>query len=808
MDLGRVCRFIRRRQYKNTRAIQLDMWRIFANCIKYHTCPYNKDNSVPSFVSIALHLREYFNALWQEYLVPSDPSAGKKTPGQSDSVFGKREKDRKNRIATTTATMLSARCLEKTSEAIRGFVEMGGRVDKLDFDPIFGDDDDTEDDADTKEVVENLRQLQSRLTTIAQNDEEYTVDDLDRDIKRCYMGDLFESRPSLRIRVGHRIDRLIGKIIVNVFEANSRGVNQSSIWGCMAAAIWARESSKKPYWPALVLGIMAPEEQKEEWHTALTERNERRLPEKLRMELEAGKRKAEHAIRRQNAGTAEQMSYFLVEFMGTHEFIWVKESDMIETFDPDSDPNQSVAAGNVTKKKRSSRSNDIFGSKTFISALDEGKWALEEFELQLNDTCGDLVEDEEDDEEANYSYAVLCQSDDEGDGARDSDVEGEEERTMSEIEEANELLTSDGLLDFSVAGRKNARKRAIEMKRKKADADKAHRKEKLDRSKRSPKSHSKKSSKSSRGAEKENEEKRAEYELDKRRKKRSRERERVLKEESRMKKPRLSGGKVSVGKPNVIADKKGRASAIVKSYLMKMVETEDLKSLGLAGVLTTMPASHLDSTGLLGMALAFRAAAGELGMPDSGDPLSKLKPWEAVDVDSPDTAKERESNLLKRKELLEVEIKRIKADIKQRKELTEAAIQERLRMEEEVTEHDKAARTNHIKKKKKTVKSETRVEDTESSPRNETDETGENAMEIDDVLSNEIEAAPSSNLHSQELVNREPNFEVEIVAKEAEDPPGSKTELGAVRTLINSIKEDIDSRFSAWETDPLAFMKK
>jgi Bromodomain len=64
IDLGKVCRKIRRRVYNNTREVQLDMWRIFSNCVKYHSHPSNKE-AVPSFVSIALHLREYWNNLFQ-----------------------------------------------------------------------------------------------------------------------------------------------------------------------------------------------------------------------------------------------------------------------------------------------------------------------------------------------------------------------------------------------------------------------------------------------------------------------------------------------------------------------------------------------------------------------------------------------------------------------------------------------------------------------------------------------------------------------------------------------------------------------
>ena len=72
VDLGHVCRGIRRRQYANCRDVRLDVWRVFANCVKYNAHPTNKE-AVPSFFSIALHLRDYFNNLWQEYLLPSDP---------------------------------------------------------------------------------------------------------------------------------------------------------------------------------------------------------------------------------------------------------------------------------------------------------------------------------------------------------------------------------------------------------------------------------------------------------------------------------------------------------------------------------------------------------------------------------------------------------------------------------------------------------------------------------------------------------------------------------------------------------------
>lgn len=71
MDLGFVCRGIRRRQYKSLRDVRLDIGRVFANCIIYHSHPSTPESLAS--ISVAMHLREYFNMLWQEYMLPSDP---------------------------------------------------------------------------------------------------------------------------------------------------------------------------------------------------------------------------------------------------------------------------------------------------------------------------------------------------------------------------------------------------------------------------------------------------------------------------------------------------------------------------------------------------------------------------------------------------------------------------------------------------------------------------------------------------------------------------------------------------------------
>ena len=95
-----------------------------------------------------------------------------------------------------------------------------------------------------------------------------------------------------------------------------------------------------------------------------------RLPEALRTQLSAGKRKAEQALKRQGEGLADPQSFFLVEFLGTHEFIWVRETDIVESFDPDDDPNNKAQAA---KKKRAnnSRGSSLIGSKKYQAAIEE-----------------------------------------------------------------------------------------------------------------------------------------------------------------------------------------------------------------------------------------------------------------------------------------------------------------------------------------------------------------------------------------------------------------------------------------------------
>lgn len=232
VDLGHVCRGVRRRQYKNTRDVRLAMWRVFANCVKFHSHPNNKE-AVPSFVSIALHLREFFNFLWQEYMVPSDPVES--ASAIQKKAFARREKDRKKRFENLRVLVLSKGFMYKLATLLGRFIEGGGLVDKLDREPIFGEEC-IEPDRDLDVIVENLKQFQVKLEEKSlQAEEDYTFEEFDQDVKRCYQYEVLEDNPSLRLRIGYRLDRFIGKFLIPLCEANSRGVTQSSIWGNIAA---------------------------------------------------------------------------------------------------------------------------------------------------------------------------------------------------------------------------------------------------------------------------------------------------------------------------------------------------------------------------------------------------------------------------------------------------------------------------------------------------------------------------------------------------------------------------------------------
>ncbi len=781
IDLGKVCRRIRRRQYDNLRDVRLDAWRIFANCFKYHSHPSNKD-AVPSFNSIALHLRELFNDLWQEHILPSDfpppaPSGTGRSKQQDPhaglrAAMEQRAEDRKRRLVVSGLSVMAGNCLVRAADKLNALIENGGLVDTLDTKPIWGEgvvmDDD--DEGDIEVVLENFRKLESQLREIIANNEELGVDELETSCKKCYTeGDGLENmNATLRIRIASRMDRYLGQLVVPIHEATCRGVSQSSIWGCMAAAVWARESSKKPFWPALVLGIIAPEDQKEEWHRYLTERNEARLPERLKVQLMAGKRRSEQAVKRQSLGQADPQSYFLVEFLGSHEFIWVREADIVENFNPEEDPNKKDAPGSRSKKISRKVLASVLGSKTYANAIEEAQWALEEFELQLQEIGVEVPQDDEEiQEEEGYSYRVLSQSDDEADETDEDDPSSE----SLDQDECNELLATNGLLDFSVSGRK---RRAMILKQQKLNAEK---KQKTVKAK---KARADKAKKAKDEKQKEKEKRQEIRDLEKKRRKRMREREKALKGVQHQKKKRKLSDPAP-GRRHQIVSKRERAEAIVGGYVSRAAEKRDYKPLGLGGDQRWIQSALIDSTNLSGMALAFRAAAGLIPMPkqDTGAPGKiVLRPWDKIRVKGKKTSEERKGLLHQQIDLLEKEIKLRKASRLRRLKRLKEVEEELVKMKASILEDDKLARENPLKKSKKphplagkkrkrpasvtaNVKADPEKNDTAAS--NEAEKTQETDAKPEVVPSEEIPAESSVKTDAAD----EPIDEIKPKAEEA-----------------------------------------
>ena len=148
---------------------------------------------------------------------------------------------------------MSTKCMRKAADAFKHFISTGGKVDNIDKDSVLGDVEQATGDMAT--FIQSLRELISILEDRIEKKQEYSIGSLQRDLKKTFTEDVFSTEVLKRMRIGSRLDRLFWKIFVPVHEVNSRGVNQSSIWGNMAAVIWARESKKKPFWPAIVLGM-------------------------------------------------------------------------------------------------------------------------------------------------------------------------------------------------------------------------------------------------------------------------------------------------------------------------------------------------------------------------------------------------------------------------------------------------------------------------------------------------------------------------------------------------------------------------
>jgi hypothetical protein len=316
---------------------------------------------------------------------------------------------------------------------------------------------------------------------------------------------------------------------------------------------------------------------------------------------------------------------------------------------------------------------------SFKTAVQECEWAIDEFDLQVRDPCGDvyamdddIVQEETTDENElpKYNYAILANT--EPETGEDNNINAETD------EEGDELYATDGLLDLTAEGLRDrktrlslakkvkgasARKAKIDkIKKDKADAAKL-RKEKVDAKKAAavviaPKKRKRKSLEptvvvAAEGQPQEGGE--AETPRAKKRKRRSSQEvadmKKVLKEEKLAKKLKR--------RSNYIDNKKARAKAKVKVYLTKLIQQGHL--LAHAPTPTAGPGGSMEVSGLMGMSLAFRAAAGEIRGADPRD-ATEVRPWECMDINTASSEQERCAILQTQIELLEEELDRMEMD--------------------------------------------------------------------------------------------------------------------------------------------------
>ena len=316
---------IQARQYVDCRTVLDDLCRVFDQTRE----AFSRDASTraPSF--IMAHLKAYVVTLWQEFMLPSD------TPIESDPLFplyDERDLNRRRQLQDSALLPLNQHILTQFCDQLGHFMALNGRLDAMDLQDLpslgtFGD------------FESKLKQLVAELSNLSQQAEfDYQFETLHRDLMSCVP----ETTPQSG-QIKSRLSRFFWKLGGPIHEANCRGADASCIWGDAANTLWAREGPRRPYWPALCLGVLVPPEKQEPWQPLITARNEARLPSDVAAQLATMRKICEVSIRKEGG------SFFLVELLGIHEFRWVASEDVFE-YEEGQDPNNEVA-GRCTDRR-------------------------------------------------------------------------------------------------------------------------------------------------------------------------------------------------------------------------------------------------------------------------------------------------------------------------------------------------------------------------------------------------------------------------------------------------------------------------
>jgi hypothetical protein len=430
VNLSQVCRKLRSKEYKTKEQFQVDMYRMFYNCTKYHTTNTSRQ-TWQDLISMVKHCRNFFDALWLEHMVPPSPLIIGSSPAAafaSEFDFKKRDALRSKRVVALNDVKVSKVSCGKFAEQIRDLLSGTEAID-----------------AGAKKLLEALVLKYDALRKA--------------DAKaRPTFGDVVNDSTSItkeQYSLYDVVQSILGRLSAPIFEFVSRGDATSSCWAVPFKVVWARENAKKPYFPATVIGILPDVEEKEDDNNdslsmdvsmgdaskddmdmdmdidmgmgmdmdgedandaageaevarqnalpaaapptpiqvELTRSNEERLHGAIKSAL-IGNRKRAIKTMRESKNTQRCI---LVEFTSSHEFMYVRSNDTIPFTTEFENPNYEVVGG--LKKKKSFKGNDLAGEK-YTEVMKLVKATLDELDYRADDTCGDaLMSDVEDDEE-------------------------------------------------------------------------------------------------------------------------------------------------------------------------------------------------------------------------------------------------------------------------------------------------------------------------------------------------------------------------------------------------------------------------
>jgi len=354
-----------------------------------------------------------------------------------------------------------------------------------------------------------------------------------------------------------------------------------------------------------------------------------------------------------------------------------------------------------SKKHRKHTSHSVADTPAYSTAVQECQWAVEEFEMQVRDPCGDLYSMEDDDDEededveaslSKYSFAILAQSSQQY--HRDSTVEETDD-------EGEALYATQGFIDVTVEGRRKFMALSALAKRQREAATRKEKAEQIKRDKAVSVIKSKKSKHSVVGGSGSSITKKttitdtitpraitvdSEVGTSTKKRKAASGRgmaEKHLEQQSSNKRPNIDKAQHNVPttskgvkkRSNVIPDKKSRACAKVRAYVTKLIQK------GLVIPNAAHPAtvgsgtscagnSHhsVDTSGFLGMALAFRAAAGEIpGVAPIDE--TDVRPWDLIDITEAKTPQERRALIKKKIELLQIAVDTLEKENRRREQI-------------------------------------------------------------------------------------------------------------------------------------------